>query len=287
MNKPQKITDLVDNIDFYIEQMREERPEETMEITNFLENYAKEAVESLEQDDAENKKLIIKITDTLYKKAMDFTLLDIYTNGYIAIVLNRLYLELGQKKIRIFYILDNSLRDDNLRLLLEQFPPAGFAVIAPHIGNKLEYKPITTQTENLPYEKVEKKINDALKLGKNIFYIERDRSVNYLDKVVELARNASNEYAKVFRNTTIDNSEITKIEQIEKINYKKNEYLEYKKYQSVGDWWKNEGRGKFTIHIPQAISNLQKKKNLSFHEAFEHLVKIKAIIFVDEEATDK
>lgn len=59
-------------------------------------------------------------------------------------------------------------------------------------------------------------------------------------------------------------------------------YLKYKKYQTVGEWWEKAGRGKFPIQVPDAISKLQNKKNLSFHEAFEFLVREKGIIFVDE-----
>jgi len=59
-------------------------------------------------------------------------------------------------------------------------------------------------------------------------------------------------------------------------------YLEYKKYNTVGEWFKNEGHGKFPVQVPAAISKLQKEKGLSFPEAFEMLVDKKAIVFVDE-----
>lgn len=64
-------------------------------------------------------------------------------------------------------------------------------------------------------------------------------------------------------------------------------YKKYKKYKTVGDWWEKEGSGKFPIQVPMAISKLQKKQNLTFHEAFERLVEAKAIIFVDEEDKNK
>lgn len=57
-------------------------------------------------------------------------------------------------------------------------------------------------------------------------------------------------------------------------------YLKYKKYQTGGEWWEKTGRGKFPIQVPASISKLQKKENLSFHEAFELLVREKVIIFV-------
>lgn len=54
-------------------------------------------------------------------------------------------------------------------------------------------------------------------------------------------------------------------------------------YQNVGEWWEKEGSGKFPIQVPAAIQKLQKDKGISFQEAFEYLVKVKAIVFVDKE----
>lgn len=58
-------------------------------------------------------------------------------------------------------------------------------------------------------------------------------------------------------------------------------YSGYKKYNTVSEWWENEGRGKFPIQVPAAISKLQKENNLTFQEAFEFLVEKKAIILLD------
>ena len=60
-------------------------------------------------------------------------------------------------------------------------------------------------------------------------------------------------------------------------------YNKYKKYNTVGEWWEKDGAGKFPIQIPIAISKLEKEKGLSFHEAFEQLVKKEVIVFVDNE----
>lgn len=59
-------------------------------------------------------------------------------------------------------------------------------------------------------------------------------------------------------------------------------YSEYKKYKAVGEWWTNAGRGKFPIQVPHAITQLQKKEGISFHEAFERLVRSGSIVFVDK-----
>ena len=217
MEKPQKITDLVENINSYIEKIRGKSGDESMVFLEFWENYAKETIRNLNQNDVGNKKLITELTDTLYRKAVNFSRIDIYTNGYISSVLYNLFWELGQKGIRIFYVVDNSMPDNSLRCILEQLPPAGFTVITPHIADKIEYKSTNTKTDSLSFDEIEKKIKEALEFDKNIIYVERDSSVNYLDKVVELARNASDEYAKIYRNTGAENPDILKIEEISKI----------------------------------------------------------------------
>lgn len=59
------------------------------------------------------------------------------------------------------------------------------------------------------------------------------------------------------------------------------DYIEYKKYHTLSEWWEKEGRGKFAIQTCIAIAKIQKKnKDLSFQKAFEFLVNKNAIIFV-------
>ena len=210
--EPKNAMDLILNMNEVMDSTRNSSNEEAMAIVESLESSAKKIVNDLGDDAIENKKLISEMTDKLYRMAMEFGIVDVHTNGYIAIVLHRLFWELGQKGVRIFYILDNTLRDDRFKLILEQLPPAGFSVITPHIANNLQYEPETTQTENLPYEEIEKKIKEALSLSRNIIYIERDGSVDYLEKVVELARGASDEYVKIYRNSAPESLEIIEIQ---------------------------------------------------------------------------
>lgn len=214
MNKiePKNAMDLILNMNDVMDSMRSSSNDEAMAIVESLESYAKKIVKELGEDALDNKKIITEITDKLYRMAMEFGVVDVHTNGYIAIVLHRLFWELSQRGIRIFYILDNTLRDDRFKLILEQLPPAGFSVITPHIANNLQYEPEVSETENLPYEDVEKKIKEALSLNKNILYIERDGSVDYLEKVVELARGANDEYVKIYRNSAPESLEIIEIQ---------------------------------------------------------------------------
>ena len=64
-------------------------------------------------------------------------------------------------------------------------------------------------------------------------------------------------------------------------------YTGYKKYETVREWWKKEGRGKFPLQVPHAISRLQKESGLNFQTAFEALVEAKKIILLSELNTEQ
>ncbi len=57
--------------------------------------------------------------------------------------------------------------------------------------------------------------------------------------------------------------------------------LDYKKYKTAGEFYK-ANIGKVPIQMMHGISQLQKKENLTFHEAFEKLFSKKAIILLDD-----
>lgn len=109
------------------------------------------------------------------------------------------------------------MRDDYLYLILEQFPPAGFDIITPHITTNLKYETVNTTTDNLSYEEVEEKFKASLKRERNIIYIERDSSVNYLNRAVQFAKTLDDDYAKIYRNAAYDNPFIQDINDIGEI----------------------------------------------------------------------
>lgn len=59
------------------------------------------------------------------------------------------------------------------------------------------------------------------------------------------------------------------------------DYDAYKDYDSVSEWYEAEG-DKFPIQIAQGISEMMEENNMTFHQAFEHLVDEGAIGFIDD-----
>ncbi len=59
---------------------------------------------------------------------------------------------------------------------------------------------------NLGYEEVEKLIKDYMTQVRNIMYVEKDASVNYLEKILNIAKESN--YLCVFRNKAPNDSNI-------------------------------------------------------------------------------
>lgn len=196
---PVKITDIIFRIDDYLEFMRtqtEDAPELIANLTKYVTDYFK----STEIDELKLKKMAVEMVDEMYVKISKFTSRDIYTDSYFGIVIQQLFFELTKKNIFIFFILDNQLCDDRFKLSVELFGACQFKTIFPYITEKLEYGEGCTKFQNQGYKVIEKEIADTIGLKSHIFYVEKDESVNYLIKVLELAEEFQNEYICVFRN---------------------------------------------------------------------------------------
>lgn len=197
--KPTKIQDVVFRLHEYLPVMRKMEKEQVMEFVKFMENYIKEYF-SNEHDDLELKKLSVELTDVLYMQISTFEMRDIHTDGYFGIVLSQLFRELSQKDVFIFFILDNSIRDDRFRLTVELYKSAGFMTIYPYATDKLEYSSEYTKLPIEDYKKIESEIDEAVGLKKHILYIEKDDSVNYLPKILQIGEEYQSLYVCIFRN---------------------------------------------------------------------------------------
>ena len=100
----------------------------------------------------------------------------------------------------MFFILDNSLRDDRFKLNVELYKAASFSVVYPYNVEKLEYSQQFTKLPTKDYKTVEKEIDKARADKSHIFYVEKDDSINHLDDVLHLAEEFQGEYQCIFRN---------------------------------------------------------------------------------------
>ncbi len=81
------------------------------------------------------------------------------------------------------------------------YESAGFKVIYPYVASKLEYSTEHTKLPLADYKNIEKEIDEAVGQKKHILYAEKDDSVNYLSKVLQIGEEYQNQYVCIFRNT--------------------------------------------------------------------------------------
>ena len=148
------------------------------------------AFESLAESDRSGLVLVAaEAQDHLYRQIMQLTIMDEYTRTYCATAVRCFFDELKTRGIRTLFILDNELREDRFRCVVELFQTCGIAVTTPRLDG-------TT----LP--KLTEKLSLSLEHVGHAAYIEPDASVNHLDSVKKFAEGVS--CVATFRNLAPD-----------------------------------------------------------------------------------
>jgi hypothetical protein len=172
---PRRITDLAELANEYIEYMRNNPHDDT---TTKLVEYAALFFADVPLTTQQVQGLLTLIVDRLYRDAAQLTISDRALKIYIATVTRYLLDALNARRVRIFYVLDNELREDRLELTLELFSAAGVFVVTPY----------NEDGSAMDFAHVERALFVQLLAGRHVAYIERDASVNYILAVLDLAR---------------------------------------------------------------------------------------------------
>lgn len=178
--------------------MREE--EDVENIPKNLKQYAWEYFRAVELNKEQLRRLAIYVADKLYRVIMGMTIVDNYTRTYFVEVIPYLWDAIQNRGVDLFYILDNTLREDRFQALIELFALTGMAVVTPYTDNG-----------NLGGDAVGKRVKDCMASTRMIIYVEKNANVNYLQKVIRLARSSS--YTVAFRNNGPEDSNITMFEE--------------------------------------------------------------------------
>lgn len=191
--QPRRITDLLDNAEIYIAEMRATEDMET--IPKALKQYAWGYLRNTELNKELLHRWAIFVADKTYRVISDIEVLDNYTRAFFARIMPYLWDRLQDRGVDIFYILDNKLCEDRFRAVVELFELTGMAVVTPY-----------GEHGNLEYEEVEKKIKDYMAPIRNIMYIEKNANINYIDKVIKLAKESK--YLVIARNKAPSDSKV-------------------------------------------------------------------------------
>jgi hypothetical protein len=116
--------------------------------------------------------------DRFYRHIAEMTIMDQHTIFYCKFAMRFFFEQLSERGVRTFFILDNTLREDRLGVLLQLFECAGITAVTP-------------SRDGLEWPGLAGKIRGALEAGGHAAYIEPDALVNHLDAAQELARGIS------------------------------------------------------------------------------------------------
>lgn len=227
---PQKITDIMDDIDIYLDEMR--KKDDNKEFPKLLTNYIWSFFRHTNPDKDKLTSLAIFLVDHTYRYSSSATEVDDFTRIYFASVITELWDAIQSRGVDIFYILDNELREDRFLLTIQLLALSGIAVVSPYMvkGKYHEYMTIDEQakwalsfkledfdpkkititmdsSEFLRQEETLDLIKKYMKNTRNIVYIEKDDSVNYLDEVQKIAKDS--QYISVLRNNAPDNPHVS------------------------------------------------------------------------------
>lgn len=195
-----QISDIIFRVDEILDMMRQLPVNESSEVISRLNKFIRLYFDECNLDEPQLRQFASAMVDQMYIEIMRLNQRDIYTDGYFGIVVNDLFFNLAQRNIHIFYVLDNQLRDDRFKMVVELFKAGHFSVVHPYAAKELYYGDGYTRLPILDYKTVENQIINSLELNKNVFYVEKDDSVNYLNDIPNIPNKYRNEYIYLLRN---------------------------------------------------------------------------------------
>ncbi len=205
-NNPQKIEDLIENIIEYLDEINSFEGDEKMDALNVLEEFVNKEFDNKKFSKEDFLMLGSNLIDNLYRKIFELSWVSILTDAYFGVVIKRIFKRLKEKGILLFYVLDNSIRDDKFELLKRLYKHAGLTIITPNstISDTKSNVPTYTSGKPLKYNEIEKMIDQAVGDNEHIIYIEKDDSINYLSDVIKIAEEFQSKYTCIFRNISTE-----------------------------------------------------------------------------------
>jgi hypothetical protein len=182
---PKLSSDSIELMEVYIAYMRAHKDFDT--VPDMLNCFNDQIFVGKDISTDQLRQLAVYAIDKIYRIAAELETYDTYTEVYFKKVIDRFMKALQDKGIEVFYILDNEIREDRFELAVKLYEMSGATVVTPYISDK-----------TLSFEEVEERFKSPMAHGRNIVYIEKNASVNYIQKVVDIA--CASTYIRIFRN---------------------------------------------------------------------------------------
>jgi hypothetical protein len=132
--------------------------------------------------------LTLMFVDRLYRLSAELPFKDAHVMAYVETV-TRYVLDVTRSRgVQMFYILDNTIREDRFGFAKELMDAAGLHVVTPYVADGAIHS----------VDEVRAGLDLHLLAGRHVAYIEKDASVDYLATVIDFA--AETDAYVIFRN---------------------------------------------------------------------------------------
>jgi len=165
----------LDEFDASVDQLRSARENDVQNLFDSMTALVKNAFDDLEESEDGFDYVAERATDRLHRIVSQPEISDVFTFGYISIVVRELFMQLAKRGLTTYYVLDNALRADRFEYVCKVFEQAGIKVTTPQL-NGTDW----TTLSNL--------IKAHNKGRMHVAYIEPDSVVNYIKPAVLLAK---------------------------------------------------------------------------------------------------
>lgn len=182
---PTSITDLAEHAGDYIEYMRV-IPDNS--VSDSLVEYAASFFADVPATEQQLRALAVMFVDRIYRYAAELSIKDAAVTAYFANVTRYVLDFIAGRGLRVFYILDNQIRQDRFELTMDLMFSSGVSAVAPY----------RVDGSCMQSADVLRALQIELLAARHVAYIEKDASVNHLQPVTELA--CSTARLVIFRN---------------------------------------------------------------------------------------
>jgi len=175
----------LEDFDGAVEKMRSMDDGDVQSFLDSMTEQIKVAFNDLDESGEDANFVAERATDRLYRIVSRLKLSDVYTYGYVSIVVRELFIQLAKRNLIIYYVLDNALRDDRFEAISKVF-------------DRVEIKVITPRHDGTDWSTLSNLIEAHNRYRGHVAYIEPDALVNYVEPAVSLAKEL--ECIATFRN---------------------------------------------------------------------------------------
>lgn len=172
--EPRTITDLAEFAGEYIEFSRAQPDQQVCErLIDYAALFFADVPITARQLDA----LMVMVVDRVYLYSAELAIYDETVNEYFIKVTRYLLDLLAARGCRVFYVLDNQMRQDRFEIAVALLSCAGLYVVTPYRGDGV-----------FDFPEIRHALQVQVLAGRHVAYIEKDGTVNHLASVVALAK---------------------------------------------------------------------------------------------------